>query len=137
MTHELNAHLHRAYGGFADKRYKRIQFGRAIAIDQHRDGRQINQAVHCLIFVEVFDNDVIRMKFLGNEPVNAEVRRLRSGLSSATLTSATPNAVRALAAAYRRVPVPSDHKSWYYARTEVGADLDRFAAALDDFLTPA
>lgn len=52
MTDKLNRFLHDCYGGFADRRYKRIQFGRAIALDQHRDGRQINQSVHCLIFSE-------------------------------------------------------------------------------------
>lgn len=134
MTHELNEFLCGRYGGFADKRQKRIQLGRTIAVDQHRDGRQINQSVHCLLFLKVFEDAVVELTFAGNDPEDGTVRLLKAPLLRTKVSHTTPDALRALAAAYRRVAVPPHNKSWYYASKEIAEDIERLASELQTFL---
>lgn len=135
MTEELNKHLYQRYGGFADKRYRRIEFGRAIAVDQHRGGH-LNQSIHCMIFVHVFDNNEIELIFAGNRPTDANVQRVERPLLRTKVTAVTPAALRQLGAAYRRIKVPADTKSWHFAKKEVAEDLERLAGILEGFLSP-
>lgn len=134
MTHELNQFLYDRYGGFADKRETQILFGRAIAVDQHRGGRQINASIHCVIFLKVDEDDTIELTFYGNDPEDADVKQRKAPLLETKLTRGTPDALREVAAAYRRVRVPSDNPSWHYARKEVAEDLERLASELETFL---
>lgn len=84
--------------------------------------------------MKVFDHDEIRLTFSGNQPTDADVRRLQLPLLCTTVTHSTADALRGLAAAYRRVSVPKDKRGWYFARKEVAEDIDRFAARLQDFV---
>ncbi|MCX4239184.1 hypothetical protein [Paraliomyxa miuraensis] len=135
MTHALNQYLYDAYGGFSDRRYKKLVFDRPIAVDQHdRDGGGINQSVHVLIWVNVHDNDEISITFSGNVPRSNQVNALIGRLRRIKVDATAVDIVRQLAAEARQVPVPRDNKSLYYARHEVGEDLERLAAHLARYL---
>lgn len=134
MTHELNQFLHDRYGGYADKRQKQVRFGRIIAVDQHRDGRKINQSIHCMIFLKVYEDDALELTFSGNDPEDGAVRQLKAQLLRTKVTRSTPGALRQLATAYRAVRVPRDDRSWYFARREVASDLERLALELETFV---
>lgn len=131
-ANKLNSFLHSHYGGFADKRFKKLQLGRTIVVDQHRDGRKINQSIHCLIAITVREQE-FEIVLWGNVP----------GMTGATksikriypIDTQLPTRVREIAVSISRVDHDEHHPSWYYSKKESVSDLERLAATLDRFFT--
>jgi hypothetical protein len=132
MSRALNEFLIRLYG-FAEKREKAVQFDRAIALDCLRS--DFDASIHCSFFVNVFEDDTLVLSYAGNHPRNATVDSLGAPfLRRFRLERETPDALRELAAAYKKIRPPAGEKSWLVSRKEVAAQLEQLAQSLEEFL---
>ena len=74
------------------------------------------------------------LSYAGNHPRNARVDSLGAPfLQRFRLGRDTPNALRELAAAYKKLRPPAGEKSWSVSRKEVAAQLEQLAQSLEEY----
>lgn len=146
VSHSLNENLFSAYGGYADKRLKKIAFGRPFRISPATN--EVNQNIHCLVFVEVHEARKLRLTFAGSVPwnsdVEAQVTQLADGGAGAKprsvefeVSPTTIGQLRKIATAFSRITAPGRSypiSSWKYSSQETAGALRELASHLEEFL---
>jgi hypothetical protein len=148
MSAALNEFLRNAYGGFADKRFTRLEFDRPVRINEQT--YELNPHIHCRLFVRVQPNERFILSLSGNLPWSKDVAAVTGALGAEKasderprhieveldVSDATIAALRQLARAVEGVTAPGrryDTPSWKFASKEVSGDLRRLARTLKEF----
>ena len=74
--HKLKRMLLAEYGGFADKRIKKVETGRIFIVDdrsEHDQGRDGLPSWFCMMFADVISDNQIKLSLNGNVPRGTEV----------------------------------------------------------------
>lgn len=149
---KLKRALFTEYGGFADKRIKKLEKGFRFIIDdrgKHDIGANGQLLSYfCMIFAEVISGTKISVWFQGNVPINGAVRgwitkyAANLGAAGADMTLSFNVAqgetarLRELADAVASITAPGAPRyqvpSYKYVCPRVAKSLKRFASTLDD-----
>ena len=148
MSLSLKLHLFNAYGGFSDKRIKKLEKGKTFIIDdrQERDaGSDGLYSYFCTMFATVVEPDELELMLNRNVPVNEKVKEyVRShggeltgdALLKMCIRSQDSSVLRGLAAAIRTITARGARysiPSYKYVVPRTADSLERFAAVLDAY----
>lgn len=149
----LKKHLLTVYGGFADKRIKRVETGRTFCIDDRTED-DVGAGDHllsyfCMMFAKVRDDGRIQVLLDRNTPMSGAVKKTAEEIGAAVLiiephtritielTVNEGHKLRALAKAMRTITAPGvryEIPSYKYVVPRTAGSLERFADALDDYV---
>lgn len=141
---ELKRVLFEEYGGFADKRIKRLENGRVFLIDDRENGAlgADNKPLSwfCSMYVEVVDDDHCRL-ILHNWPTSDRLERWSAdhrvntdGAFAMNITRGSQALVSELAGLMRAIVAPGARYGvnfYKHSCPRVAASLDRLKNALD------
>jgi len=134
------------YGGFADKRIKRLETGKTFIIDDRSpsdEGADGLYSYFCTVFATVIGDDEVEVHLYGNVPVNAAVEAWfskhgtldgRSG--KFTVNSANAGLPGDLAKAMRGITAPGTKytvASYKYVVPRTVGTLERLGALLESY----
>ena len=147
MSNRFSEILFEAYNGYADKRFKTIEFGRPFWINQIPVDN-LNTNIHVVISVAVHPDNNLVIVFYGNIPTNPDVKLALERLGtldaysegrivvSFQLTETSGDEIRELARSFLSVyrgNLGKLPKSWRFATAEISTDLRHFASLIDDY----
>lgn len=152
-TIALKKHLLGVYGGFADKRIKKVGTGRTFCIDDRSEGDHgaggLLLSYFCMMFAKVRDDERVEVILDRNTPTSPAVLKTAKSIG-ATVFTVEPHTritivlaanegqkLRALASAIRTITAPGkryDVPSYKYVVPRTADSLERFADALDEYV---
>lgn len=146
MSLALKKALVEKYGGFSDKRIKRLETGKTFIVDDRSGGDEGSAGLYstfCMVFATVKGQDEVEVLLHGNVPASAEVKAWFATHGSLDNRSGTfvvkpesAGLLLELAKVLRRITAPGKTysvPSYKYVVPRTAESLERLGAVLTSF----